>query len=253
MPVAAEAPPFPAAQTAPPGYPPAPGQSFPGAAPPEHKRNRGLIIGIVVGVVVILLMCCIVVAIAIPAFVSYQAKKNISTTQPATEPSAQESKEEPSATEPQATNPEPPASEMNPEPAAAVLSDLTAKQLVTDYLDKATAGQAAEAKALVTSKYLSRITSDYYDLAAKDLKKYEVVKVEQGQGGYLVFVKETWSSGVWTNWYLVVDKDGKLVIDDNGSARPAGGYSVSAAATDATGISRGGSGASGRLMRRAYP
>jgi hypothetical protein len=33
----------------------------------------------------------------------------------------------------------------------------------------------------------------------------------------MVFVKETWSSGVWTNWYLVADQGGKLVIDDTGT------------------------------------
>jgi hypothetical protein len=33
----------------------------------------------------------------------------------------------------------------------------------------------------------------------------------------MVFVEETWDSGVWTNWYLVVPKDGKPVIDDSGT------------------------------------
>ena len=217
MPAAAAPPPFPVDQAVPPGFPAAPAAPVPGAQPPQRKRNAGLIIGVVAGALVLLLICCVVVAIAIPAFMAYQTSKNGTVTPSSTESPAEESKEDPNATEPEMTNPEPPASEMNPEPTAATLSDATSNELVIDYLGKAKAGRTPEAKALVTSKYISRITSDYYDLAAKDLKQYEVVKVEPGQGGYLVFVKEAWGSGVWTNWYLVVLKDGKLVIDDTGT------------------------------------
>ena len=41
--------------------------------------------------------------------------------------------------------------------------------------------------------------------------------LDLGEGGYLVFVKEKWSEGTWTNWYLVVKKDGKLMIDNFGT------------------------------------
>lgn len=210
--------PAPAANAPAPAAPvpaPVPATPGPGAQAPQPKRNVGLIIGIVVGVVVLLLFCCIITAIAIPAFVAYRDAKSRSTTQSTTDSSATGSQSGQITTEPEKTNPEPPASEMNPEPQA--LSEATAKQFVLDYLGKANAGQSAEAKSMVSSKYTSRITSDYYDLAAKDLQQFAVVKVETGEGGFVVFVKETWTSGVWTNWYLVVDKDGKLVIDDYGT------------------------------------
>jgi len=191
-----------------PVFPPEPRGPVPGPPAPGRKRNTGLIIGIVAGALVLLLMCCVVAAIAIPAFTAYRAARAVSATQPDAESSA---------AKPDATNPEPPASEMSPQPTAAVLSEESAKQLVLDYLGKAKAGQTAEAKAVVTPTYTSRITSDYYDLIAKDLQQFEVVKAEQADSGYRVFVKETWGAGVWTNWYLVVLKNGKLVIDDYGT------------------------------------
>ena len=195
----------------------------PEAQAPARKRHTGLIIGIVVGVVVLLLLCsCAGLYFGIPAYIALMGAQSATSAGSATQPpgassqSEQPTAEQPTA-EPGATTPEEPATEPAPEPAAATLSEDSAKAVTLEYLGKANAGRTAEAKALVTSKYLSRVTSDYFDLAAKSLKQFEVVKVEKGQGGYLVFVRETWSSGVWTNWYLVVSKDGKLVINDTGT------------------------------------
>ena len=230
MPGAAVAPaPYPTAEAAPPGYapgyPPAPGQPVPGAQPPAQRRKTGLIVGIVIGVLVLLLACCGVgVFAALPAWRAYQSVKNVTTVPVSPESPAGQSQTEPSATQPDAgtaqpgaTNPAPSAGQTNLQPTTPTLSQATAIALVGNYLDKAKAGQTAAAKAIVTSKYRSRITSEYYKLAAKDLSQFEVVKVEKGQGGYMVFVKETWRQGVWTNWYLVVLKDGKLVINDTGT------------------------------------
>ena len=220
MPAAAVPPPYPAGQTAPPGYAPsyptAPGQPVPGAQPPEKRKNTGLIVAIVAGVLVLLLACCGVgIFAALPAIRAYLAAKVITSTPPSTEAPSDQSQTGPPATQPETTTTQPEAT--NPAPSAPVLSKATAIALVGDYLDKAKSGQTAAAKAMVTSKYRSRITSDYYRLAAKDLNQFELVKVEESQGGYMVFMKETWSSGVWTNWYLVVLKNGKLVINDTGT------------------------------------
>jgi hypothetical protein len=206
----------PAAQTPPPGYAPAPGAPAPYGQPPApKKKNTGLIIGIVVGVLLLLTLCAGVgVYLGIPAIIAFQGAKGRSGGS-VTQPTITSGQSDSAATEPGAPAAEPPATE--PAPQSATLSEATAKQLVTDYLGYANLGDKAKAKALVTDKYLTNITSDYYDLAAKDLKVFEVVRVEQGDGGYVVFVKETWSSGVWTNWYLVVDKGGKLVIDNTGT------------------------------------
>ena len=198
---------------------------MPGAQPPEKRRNTGLIVGIVAGVLLLLLACCGVgIFAALPAIRAYQTAKVITSTQPSTTAPSNQSQTEPSATQPEATttqpeatNPAPSSSETNPAPNAPTLSKSTAIALVGNYLDKAKSGQIAAAKAMVTSKYRSRVTSGYYKLAAKDLNQFELVKVEKGQGGYMVFMKETWSSGVWTNWYLVVLKDGKPVINDTGT------------------------------------
>ncbi len=208
--------------------PPAqPEASVPEAQLPARKRRTGLIIGIVIGVVVVLLLCsCVGLFFGIPAYVAFRGVQSATSSGSSTQSPGVSSQGEQPATEqptaePGATTPEKPATEPatkpSPEAATPELSEAGAKAVVLDYLGKANAGQTAAAKALVTSEYLSRVTSDYFDLAAKSLKQFEVVKVERGQGGYLVFVKETWSSGVWTNWYLVVLKDGKLVINDTGT------------------------------------
>jgi hypothetical protein len=177
------------------------------------------VVGIVIGTVVLLLLCCSLGVFAgVPAYTAYRAAKVAGQSSPSAEVPSGQTQTSPAPAQPEAANPAPAAPEAtNPEPAAPTLTEATANALVLDYLGKAKGGQTAEAKALVTSKYTSRITKDYFDLAAKDLQQFEVVKVEQGQGGYLVFMKETWSSGVWTNWYLVVLKDGKLVINDTGT------------------------------------
>ena len=217
----------PPSQTPPADYPPAYGAPTPDAQPPARKRNTGLIIGIVVGILVLCTLCsCVSLYFGIPAYVAFRGVESATSTGSATQapgtssqsgpPTAEQPTTEPGATTPEKSATEP-AAEPSPETANPTLSEDSAKALALDYLGKANAGRTTEAKALVTSKYLSRVTSDYYDLAAKSLKQFEVVKVEKGQGGYLVFVKETWSSGVWTNWYLVVLKDGKLVINDTGT------------------------------------
>lgn len=210
---AATPPPYPTSPVPPPGYPPAPGYQMPGAPPPAPRTNTGLIVGIVV---LLAAAGLIGVFVVLPAMNPGQPAKNTTSTQPSTGATSGPS-QTPTATQSETTNPEPPPSELNPEPATPTLSEATASELVIDYLSKAQAGDAAGAKALVTSKYISRITSDYYEIAAKDLLQYEVAKVEQGQGGYTVFMKESWSSGTWTNWYLVVLKDASLVIDDTGT------------------------------------
>jgi len=203
--------PYPVAQMPPAGYPPSPGQPVFGTQPPAPRANTALIVGIAAGAAVLLIAGGLAAAfIVLPAMNPAQPPKSVTSARPSTVATSTPTQTAPPATQPETTAIEPP-------PATPALSEDTASELVLDYLSKAQAGDAADAKALVTAKYLSRITSDYYKLAAKDLRQYELAKVEQGQGGLMVFVKESWDSGVWTNWYLVLLKDGRLVIDDTGT------------------------------------
>jgi cytoskeletal protein RodZ len=122
---------------------------------------------------------------------------------------------------PKAVTPAAPAAPANtapsPEPKVVSLTKAAAIDLVGNYLNDAKEGDSASARAVTTSRYRSRITADYYKLAADALEQFEIVDTEKGQGGYLVYVKERWDSGTWTNWYLVVAKNGALVIDDTGT------------------------------------
>lgn len=105
-----------------------------------------------------------------------------------------------------------------PADAPAALTGASASALVTTFLNDASQGNSAEASAVTTSRFSSRNTADYYQLAASELQQFNVVKAESSpDGGYLVFVKEKWATGTWTKWYRVVVKNGQLVIDDVGA------------------------------------
>jgi len=78
-------------------------------------------------------------------------------------------------------------------------------------------GDSAKAKAVTTARFRAEKTSDYYSLAEHNLQEFGMVDTQKGEGGYLVYVKEKWSEGTWTNWYLVLKKDGKLMIDNIGT------------------------------------
>jgi len=208
-----------------------------GYAPPQPfypqqsapKKRTGLIVGIIVGVLVLLLAMCGIGG-ALVYFPMFKTIQEVKTGSAATSsgtssvPNASSTQGDATTSKPTATNPESPpanaqqAPDASPsEPAAVSLTKDSAIELVGTYLDNAKSGEKSAAKAVVTSHYLDQVTADYYSLAAKDLQQFEVVKVEKGQGGYMVFMKETWKQGVWTNWYLVVQKSGKLVIDNTGT------------------------------------
>lgn len=102
--------------------------------------------------------------------------------------------------------------------APASLTETSAIALVTTFLSDASQGNSAGASAVTTSRFSSRNTADYYQLAASELQKFDVVSAESSpDGGYLVFVKEKWATGTWTKWYRVIMKNGQLVIDDVGA------------------------------------
>jgi len=228
--------PQPAGQPAGPPYPPSPTQWLQPVPPPPPPRPQaasgsktGLVVGIVAGVLILLL--------GIGVFSAYVAFKppssaeesgvgaqSSTTSELSTAGGSSTSVEMPSTTTPQPTNTEPPTTVAAVEPATTTvtnppvsLTEASAIDLVGNYLNDAKQGDSSKARAVTTSRYQSRITSDYYKLAANELEQFEVVNAEKGQGGYLVFVREQWSSGTWTNWYLVVRKNSVLVIDDTGT------------------------------------
>ncbi|MEI7813231.1 MAG: hypothetical protein WCJ13_00380 [Coriobacteriia bacterium] len=210
--------------------PPMPAQAA--AAPPSTRSSgskTGLVIGIVVGVVVLLLLCGIGWVFfaralvpksgtdfsQLPASVgSVTASGSVSASETTVAAAAAATTPEP----PPIVAPTAPAAEPAPEPAPTVsLTKSSAIDLVMTYLQDAMNGDSAKAKAVTTARFRAEKTSDYYSLAANDLKEFGMVDTQKGEGGYLVYVKEKWSEGTWTNWYLVVKKDGKLVIDNIGT------------------------------------
>jgi len=213
----------------PPGPPVAPpplqAQAAAGApSAPSSRSKTGLVIGIVIGFVVLLLMCGVGWALFAQALVPKSGtdfselpagseSSALSETVTATEAIA--------PTAPAAAAPEPPpaaapAQEPAPVPDAS-LTEANAIDLVMTHLQDAMNGDSAKAKAVTTARFRAEKTSDYYSLAAHDLREFGMVDTQKGEGGYLVFVKEKWSEGTWTNWYLVVKKNGKLVIDNIGT------------------------------------
>lgn len=208
--------------------------SPPPRGPDAPGSKTGLIIGIAAGVLIALLVFG-----GIGAFVTYRAMKpessselseatvgdgSTTTAGSSATGGSSTSVEPPATTAPLPTDPEPPTT-ATPQPTSppptpkpqVSLTEASAIDLVGNYLDDAKLGNSSKADAVTTSRYRSRKTPDYYQLAASDLEQFEVVNAQTGQGGYLVFVKEQWSSGTWTNWYLVVKKNGALVIDDTGT------------------------------------
>lgn len=190
--------------------------------PAPAKRRSGPILGIAAGVLLLFAGLAAAAVLLLPKLWPVVPTKP-TVTSPAASGSASTSAQggTTSATNSRTTIAVTPTASRSPQvtaPPTVTLDRASAIDLVGTYLDDAKSGRTSTARAVVTSKYLSRIASNYYALVEKDLIHFEVIKVEKGQGGLLVFVKEKWRQGTWTNWYLVIKKADRLVINDTGTA-----------------------------------
>jgi len=203
-----------------------------GAAPPSARSSgskTGLVVGIVAGVAVLLLLCGIGGVLFTRALVpksgtnfsqlpesvaSVTVSESVSASETTVAAAAATTTPQP----PPVAAPTAPAAEPAPAPAPTVsLTKSSATDLVMTYLQDAMNGDSAKAKAVTTARFRAEKTSDYYSLAEHNLQEFGMVDTQKGEGGYLVYVKEKWSEGTWTNWYLVLKKDGKLMIDNIGT------------------------------------